>query len=79
MEEAASERGAAILAIVNGNDAWYNMSTWRGFYEPSASNACPLSESEPQANDEFSGHGIIWILSILRGGDIYEGRTHRIL
>ena len=38
---------------------WYNMSTWRGLFEPSASYTCPLSESEPQANDEVSGHGII--------------------
>ena len=38
---------------------WYNMSTWRGLFEPSASYTCPLSESEPQANDEVSGHGIL--------------------
>ena len=37
----------------------YNMSTWRGFFEPSASYTCPLSESEPQAKEEVRGQGII--------------------
>lgn len=39
------------------------MSTWRGIFELSASNTWPLSESEPEANGEVSGHGIIDLFS----------------
>ena len=33
------------------------------FYELSVSNTCPLSEPEPEANGEVSGHGVIGTLS----------------
>ena len=35
------------------------MNTWRGIDEPSVSNTWPLSENEPKAKYEVSGHGVI--------------------
>ena len=57
--ESEKLQSTADGGAMSAQQTWYNRSTWRGFFEPSASHTWLLSKSEPKANDAVSGHGII--------------------